>query len=118
MVYNGLTQLFAVNVKSAERSEQYDLVLSVRARSLRKSVDGFSTPGRSKLSTFPISAGIAEAGYMGVQIPPKAAITTPQPFLIEAAFQVAIEPGKVGEVQIHEVNKDGSTASSKREIRG
>jgi len=117
-VRKGLTQIFGVMAKFPPTAETCDLLLRVRARSLRESIDGFAIPGRSRNSSFKISARVVQSGYLGVQIPPKASLTSPQPYLIERPFNVMVEQGAVGSVNVHMVNKDGTTSSVSHEVRG
>ena len=60
--------------------------ISVYARTLRLSVDGFESVGRTQITRKLFRIVLADNRLLGVNVPPNLSLTTIQPFLIYAGL--------------------------------
>lgn len=110
-LHSMLLHVFALIAQFPPGVRELPVRISVHARTLRSSVGGFESVGRTQITTKLYRIVLADNRLLGMKVPLKHSLTTIQPFLIQAGL-TASGYGVPGSALVHEQLNDG-TASSK-----
>jgi hypothetical protein len=112
-VRRGVQQAFALGARFPDGVNEYPIRMTVCAYRVRSASGGFRFHGRLRVTTKGCRVLLTQQQVLGLPVPPNAAQTTPQPFLIEATSWVQ---GGQGPIVAHEIFTDGTTSSERIDL--
>ena len=107
-VQTGVQQAFALNARFPNPIYEQRLRISIHARRQHTYLGGFLGQGRTRITTKEYRARATSKRVLGLRVPPKTALTSPQPFLIESQV---IGSGQDISLTIHERMSDGTVST-------
>jgi hypothetical protein len=112
-----LMHVFALIAQFPPGVHELPVRISVYARTLRVSVGGFESVGRTQITRKLYRIVLAGNRLLGMKVTPKHSLTTIQPFLIQAGL-TASGYGVAGSALVHEQFNDGTASSKIVELPG
>ena len=106
-LHSMLMHVFALIAQFPPGVRELPVRISVYARTLRLSVDGFESVGRTQITRKLYRIVLADNRLLGVNVPPNLSLTTIQPFLIQAGL-TASGYGNASSASVHEQFNDGT----------
>lgn len=114
VVRSDLQQAFALTARFPDRVHEQLVRISVHARRRCSTIDGFVAEGRLRVTTIEYRARPTSEPVLGLLVPPKCELTTPQPFLIGGSVTMSGGPGPV---VVHERLSDGTVSSKQVDLK-
>jgi hypothetical protein len=109
-LHSMLMHVFALIAQFPPGVRELPVRISVYARTLRVSVSGFESVGRTQITRNLYRVVLADNRLLGMQVPPKHSLTTIQPFLIQAGL-TASGYGVGSSALVHEKFNDDAVSS-------
>lgn len=114
-LHSKLRHYFALTVQFPPGVRELPVCISVHARTFSSSVGGFESYGRTHITKNYYRIVLTEHPLLGLVVPPKHSITSPQPFLIQSALYASGE-ADLSSILIHEQMADGTVSSKLVEV--
>ena len=104
-------QAFALIARFPNRSQDHAVRFSIHARRRHSSIGGFLGWGRVRVTSIDHRIRLVSQPVLGLPVPPRCSMTTPQPFIIEGSITASTKPGEEASVVVHARDANGSVSS-------
>ena len=111
-VRRNLLQWFAIHAKFPDTVQSRRIRISIQAKVIEPSLGGFLGRGRNHLTVSSYDIRLVSRHVQGLTVPPGAAASTPQPFLIKGAVSFSGNIGTPVKALLHELLEDGRTLTT------
>jgi hypothetical protein len=115
-VRRDVLQAFAINARFPDSVTDRPIRISVHARKRHSSFGGFLSQGRTHVTTVECRVRLVSQRVLGIPLPPRCSLTTPQAFLVESGIAASAPVGETGSVVVHTLDADGTVSTARRRV--